>query len=212
MRRSSPVCIRHVLGLYDVIDRLWASHPDVAFASCSGGEGRVDLGIMPRTEQVWTSDNTDAYDRLCIQGGFTFAYTPGAMMSWVTHRPTWANGRHLSLDFRFHGSMAGGLGIGDDIRKWTAEEMSRAAELIAEYKGIRPLIPGGDLYRINSPRQRGYDGRRLRGRGPLRGGAVGLPAPDRTTAPVPPRRRLGASARARPRGALPCAGGEGPPL
>jgi len=153
LEHQRELWVRHVLGLYEVIDRLRAGHPDVAFESCAGGGGRVDLGIMARTEQVWTSDNTDAYDRLRIQEGFTFAYAPRAMMSWVTHSPTWANGRHLSLDFRFHVSMAGGLGIGDDIRGWTDEEMARAAELVAQYKEIRPVIQGGDLHRIRSPRE-----------------------------------------------------------
>lgn len=150
--RQREVWVRHVLGLYELIDRLRAAHPHVAFESCAGGGGRIDLGIMARTDQVWTSDNTDAYDRLRIQEGFTFAYTPRVMMSWVTHSPTWTSGRHLSLDYRFHVAMAGGLGIGDDITKWTPAEMSRATELIAQYKEIRPLVQGGDLQRIQSPR------------------------------------------------------------
>lgn len=150
--RQREVWVRHVLGLYEVLDRLRAAHPAVTFESCAGGGGRVDLGILARTDQVWASDNTDAYDRLRIQEGFTLAYAPRTMMSWVTHSPTWANGRQLSLEYRFHVSMAGGLGIGDDITKWSDEEMSRAAGLVAQYKDIRPLVQAGDLHRIQSPR------------------------------------------------------------
>lgn len=150
--RRREIWVRHVLGLYDILDRLRARHPDVEFESCAGGGGRVDLGILARTEQVWTSDNTDPYDRLRIQEGFTFAYAPRAMMSWVTHSPTWTSGRSVSLDFRFHVAMAGGLGIGDDITRWSPEEMGRAARLVAEYKEIRPLVQDGDLHRIQSPR------------------------------------------------------------
>jgi alpha-galactosidase len=124
----------------------WSSSPAPAAA------GKVDLGIMARTEQVWPSDNTDPYDRLRIQEGCTFAYAPRTMMSWVTHSPTWTSGRAVSLDFRFHVAMAGGLGIGDDITRWSPEEVARAAELVAEYKEIRPLVQDGDLYRIASPR------------------------------------------------------------
>ncbi len=153
LERQREVWVRHVLGLYEVIDRLRAGHPHVTIESCAGGGGRVDLGILSRADQVWTSDNTDAYDRLRIQEGFTFAYAPRVMMSWVTHSPTWTNKRNLSLDFRFHVSMAGGLGIGDDIGTWTPEEMTRAAQLIAEYKEIRPVVQDGDLYRIASPRE-----------------------------------------------------------
>ena len=39
--------------------------------SCSGGGGRVDLGILGVTDEVWPSDNTDPFDRLTIQDGFT---------------------------------------------------------------------------------------------------------------------------------------------
>ncbi|NUR60418.1 MAG: alpha-galactosidase, partial [Catenulispora sp.] len=59
----------HVHALYKLLDRLRAAHPGVAFESCSGGGGRIDLGIMSRTDQVWTSDNTDPLDRLAIQHG-----------------------------------------------------------------------------------------------------------------------------------------------
>lgn len=58
-------------NLYAVIDGLRAAHPGVDFESCSGGGGRVDLGILRRVEQVWPSDNTDAWDRVTIQEGFT---------------------------------------------------------------------------------------------------------------------------------------------
>ncbi len=147
------VWVRHVLGVYEILDRLRALHPGVIFETCAGGGGRVDLGILARTDQAWASDNTDPFDRLRIQEGFTAAYAPRAMVSWVTRSPTWAHGRHVSLDFRFHVSMAGTLGIGDDIRNWSPEEMRRAAELVALYKEIRPLVQGGDLYRIRSPRE-----------------------------------------------------------
>ena len=69
---------------YEIIDRLRAKHPQLEIESCSSGGGRVDLGILTRTEQVWTSDNTEAFDRLRIQEGFSLAYAPKVMMDWVT--------------------------------------------------------------------------------------------------------------------------------
>ena len=56
---------------------------------------------MKRVDEVWTSDNTEAYDRLRIQEGFTYAYAPKVMMAWVTGSPNWVNKRSSSLDFRF---------------------------------------------------------------------------------------------------------------
>ena len=55
--------------------------------SCSGGGGRIDAGILGRTDQVWVSDNTDAFDRLAIQEGFSLAYPARTMEAWVTDSP-----------------------------------------------------------------------------------------------------------------------------
>lgn len=140
----------HVHGLYAVIDALRAAHPGVDFESCCSGGGRVDLGILRRVEQVWTSDNTDAWDRVKIQEGFAQVYPPQAMVAWVTNSPNWLTGRELPLSFRFHVAMAGALGVGGDLLRWTDAELAQAAELIAAYKGIRPVVQRGRLYRLAS--------------------------------------------------------------
>ena len=140
----------HVRHLYEVIDALRAAHPGVDFESCASGGGRVDLGILRRVEQVWTSDNTDAWDRVKIQEGFTQAYPPQAMMAWVTDSPNFLTRRELPLRFRFHVAMAGALGVGGDLLRWTDAELAEAAELIAAYKDIRPVIQRGRLYRLAS--------------------------------------------------------------
>jgi alpha-galactosidase len=143
------IWVSHVRNLYAILDRLRAAHPGVEFESCAAGGGRVDLGIMRRVDQVWTSDNTDAWDRVRIQHGFTQAYPPQAMMAWVTDSPNFLTGRRLPLSFRFHVAMAGSLGIGGDLPAWTAEELAEAAELVAVYKEIRPVIQQGLLYRLD---------------------------------------------------------------
>jgi alpha-galactosidase len=140
----------HVRSLYAVIDALRAAHPGVDFESCASGGGRVDLGILRRAEQVWPSDNTDAWDRVKIQEGFTQVYPPQAMAAWVTDSPNWLTGRELPLSFRFHVAMAGALGVGGDLLRWTDAELAQAAELIAAYKRIRPVIQRGRLYRLAS--------------------------------------------------------------
>jgi len=144
--------IDHTRHLYEILDRLRADHPGLEIESCSGGGGRVDLGIMARTEQVWTSDNTDASDRLAIQEGFTYAYSPAAMMCWVTDSPNAITGRRLPLSYRFHVAMAGSLGIGGDLPTWTDLERADAKVLVAAYKAIRPLVQHGRLYRLASLR------------------------------------------------------------
>ena len=68
-------------------------------------------GILQRVEEVWTSDNTEALDRLRIQDGFIQAYAPKIMSAWVTDVPN-MNGRSTPLKFRFLVAMQGALGIG----------------------------------------------------------------------------------------------------
>ena len=86
-RNPERIWTEHIRSLYRILDGLRAAHPGVAFESCSGGGVRVDLGILSRVEPVWTSDNTDAWDRMRIQEGFSQAYSPQVMMAWVTDSP-----------------------------------------------------------------------------------------------------------------------------
>jgi alpha-galactosidase len=149
-RDQERVWTDHVGNLYAVIDGLRAAHPGVEFESCASGGGRADLGILRRVEQVWTSDNTDAWDRVKIQEGFSQVYPPQAMVAWVTDNPNLLTRRELPLSFRFHVAMAGALGVGGDLQRWTDAELAEAAELIAAYKDVRPVIQRGRLYRLAS--------------------------------------------------------------
>ena len=149
---QKQVYVAYTQNLYGILRELRAKHPKLEIESCSGGGGRVDLGILGLTDEVWPSDNTDPYDRLSIQDGFTYAYTPGVMMAWVTDSPSWANNRTTSLTYRFLSSMQGSLGVGANLNKWTPEDFATAKELIAGYKGVRETVQHGSLYRLVSPR------------------------------------------------------------
>jgi len=143
--------VQYVRNLYHILAELRRRHPGLEIEGCSGGGGRIDLGIMGLTDQSWTSDNTDPYDRLTIQDGFTQAYAPSVMMAWVTDSPNWANGRETSLDYRFLSAMQGSLGIGANLDHWTEQDFATARQWIAAYKGIRGTVQRGDLYRIAPP-------------------------------------------------------------
>ena len=149
--RQGRLWFDHVTGVYAVLDALREKHPGVAFEACSGGGGRVDLGMMARTDQFWTSDNTDALDRRYIQHGFSQLYPARTMSCWVTDLPTFINKRHVPLTYRFHVAMAGVLGIGGDLAEWSAEETALAGELIAQYKSIRHVVQHGEQYRLGDP-------------------------------------------------------------
>lgn len=138
--------VRHYQGLYRLVDRLRERHPEILFESCSGGGGRVDMGIMAHFDQFWTSDNTDPLDRLPIQQGFGIAYPAKTMFSWVTDMNN--NSAPYSLRYRFLSSFMGGLGVGANLHHFSEEEIQEAAYWVAEYKRIRPVVQAGELYRL----------------------------------------------------------------
>jgi len=144
--------VAYVDNLYQLLAELRRRHPKLEIESCASGGGRVDLGIMQLTDQVWTSDNTDPYDRLVIQDGYSHAYAPAAMMAWVTDAPNFVNKRVTSLEYRFLSAMQGGLGIGVNLNHWKDEDFAKARRLVEEYKAIRATIQFGNLYRLVSPR------------------------------------------------------------
>lgn len=143
--------IDHTRAVYRIMDRLRADHPGLRIEACAGGGGRADLGILARTDQVWTSDNTDPVDRIAIQDGFSQLFPAQVMAAWVTDSPNVSTGRRTPLRFRFHVAMAGALGLGGDLTAWSGEELDEAASLVAQYKEIRPLIQYGLQHRISAP-------------------------------------------------------------
>src|ERR1039458_9430892 len=70
------VYVEFIRNLYSILADLRRKHPKVEIESCSGGGGRVDLGILHYADEVWPSDNTDPFDRLSMQDGFSYASTP----------------------------------------------------------------------------------------------------------------------------------------
>ncbi len=152
---GESIWVRHVRHLYEIWAELRRRFPHVEFETCAGGGARIDLGMLRVADQAWISDNTDARDRLDIQEGFTYAYSPSVMMCWVTESPHGMNGRRLPLSYRFHSAMMGGLGIGADIGKWADEEIAEARTFVELYKQVRPVVMDGDLYRLSSFRNAG---------------------------------------------------------
>lgn len=138
------IWVRYVEGLYELWGNLQSKHPQVIWQSCSGGGGRADLGILRFADQIWVSDNTEATARLSIQEGFSQLFPAITMESWVTD----AGKNLLPLEFRFHVSMCGLLGIGAHLTRWDANERREAAKNIADYKKFRHIIQFGDQFRL----------------------------------------------------------------
>lgn len=139
---------RHCQAVYGIMDSLRRKHPHLEIESCSSGGGRIDAGILARTDQVWTSDNTDALARVAIQEGYGLAYPAQAMACWVTHERNHQTQRRLPLALRFHVAMRGALGIGSHLAELDEAELDAYARWIAFYKRIRRVVQHGDAYRL----------------------------------------------------------------
>lgn len=149
--RQKEMPHRYMLGLYSVMERIVSSYPDVLFESCSGGGGRFDPGILYYMPQTWTSDNTDAVDRLSIQYGTSLAYPVSAMGAHVSAVPNHQVGRVTSLKMRGDVAMSGNFGYELDLTAFTEEEKDEVRAQVAQYKELRTFVQSADMYRLQSP-------------------------------------------------------------
>ena len=149
--RQKEMPHRYMLGLYDTMERVISAHPDVLFEGCSGGDGRFDPGMLYYMPQIWTSDDTDAVERLFIQYGTSYAYPISAMGAHVSASPNHQTGRQTSLKIRGDVAMSGNFGYELDLMKFTDEEKEEVKEQVALYKELRTFVQSGDMYRLRSP-------------------------------------------------------------
>lgn len=142
---------RYMLGLYDLLERLTTSFPHILFESCSGGGGRFDPGMLYYMPQTWTSDDTDAIERLAIQYGTSIVYPASTMGAHVSNVPNHQVHRITSLTMRGDVAMSGNFGYELDLTALSAEDKALAARQVAQYKEIRSLVQQGDMHRLLSP-------------------------------------------------------------
>ncbi len=149
--KQGEVFHRYILGLYRVFDEVILTHPDIIFCGCSGGGGRFDAGILYYSPQIWTSDNTDAVNRLSIQYGTSFAYPVNTMEAHVSVCPNHQTNRITPIDTRGIVAMGGVLGYEFDSTKLTPAEKEVCMNQIAIYKKDYDVIGNGDYYRLTAP-------------------------------------------------------------
>lgn len=149
--RQAETPHRYMLGLYRVMDAITREFPHVLFESCSGGGGRFDPGILHYMPQTWTSDDTDAVERLKIQYGTSIVYPASAMGAHVSAVPNHQVHRTTPLKMRGDVAMSGNFGYELDLTRFTAEEKEQVIGQVAFYKEIRNLVQQGDMYRLLSP-------------------------------------------------------------
>ena len=149
-KKQKEVAHRYMLGLYKILENITTNFPNILFESCSGGGGRFDGGMLYYMPQTWTSDDTDAIERLKIQEGTSIVYPASTMGSHVSAVPNHQVHRITPLHTRGVVAMAGSFGYELDVTKMTDEEKEEVKLQVEFYKNIRKTIQFGDLYRLKS--------------------------------------------------------------
>jgi len=144
--RQEQMYIDHVRGLYNVLRRVREKYPDVPMMMCSGGGARCDYEAMKYFTEFWCSDNTDPFERLYIQWGFSQFFPAKAMCAHVTG---W-NGS-TSVKFRTDVASMCKLGFDMDLKSLSAEELEFCRQAVMTWKEFRPAIMDGNQYRLVSP-------------------------------------------------------------
>jgi alpha-galactosidase len=150
-RQQGELAHRYVLGLYAILTELTKRFPAILFESCSSGGNRFDLGMLYYMPQTWTSDNTDALERLYIQYGTTFVYPPSTIGAHVSNSPNAQVVRSTPIESRFNAAIFGLLGYELDLTRVSAFDLAVIKEQISYYKAHRKLLQFGTFTRQKSP-------------------------------------------------------------
>ncbi len=137
----------HVLGVYELMDRLRVAHPGLEIESCASGGGRADMGVLRHTDRIWTSDCNDALERQLIQRGFSMLFPPEVMGAHIGPERAHTTGRRHDLGFRAATALFGHLGIEWNLLTADDEQRKQVAATIALHKRLRPLLHSGRVVR-----------------------------------------------------------------
>ena len=148
---QGKVCHKYILGVYELYERLTSCFPHVLFESCASGGARFDPGMLYYAPQGWTSDDTDAIERLKIQYGTSMVYPVSCMGSHVSASPNHQTNRVTPIETRADVAYFGTFGYELDLLKLGEEDKAEIRRQIAFMKEKRDLIQKGTFYRLKSP-------------------------------------------------------------
>lgn len=142
---------QYILGVYRLYDRLTKKFPEILFESCASGGARFDPGLLYYAPQCWTSDDTDAVERLKIQYGTSYVYPISSMGAHVSAVPNHQTLRKTPLSTRANVAYFGTFGYELDLNKLTVKEQEQVKEQVAFMKEYRQVLQYGTFYRLISP-------------------------------------------------------------
>jgi alpha-galactosidase len=140
---------RQTHAVYRLLDRLRLQHPDVEFESCASGGGRIDHGILQRTERVWTSDCNDPLERQRIQRGASLLIPPEVMGAHVGPLKSHTTGRSHQMRFSGITALFGHFGVEADLLALSDNDRRELTDLITLHQRWRHLLHHGDTVRFD---------------------------------------------------------------
>ncbi|MFR3791842.1 MAG: alpha-galactosidase [Blautia massiliensis (ex Durand et al. 2017)] len=149
--RQGEVLHRYILGVYRLYQLLTDRFPQILFESCASGGARFDPGMLYYAPQCWTSDDTDAVERLKIQYGTSFVYPVSSMGAHVAAVPNHQLGRITSMNTRANVAFFGAFGYELDLTQLSPCDQEQVARHIEFFKQHRQLLQFGTFWRLQSP-------------------------------------------------------------
>ncbi len=149
-KRQRELWHRYVLGVYDVMNRLTTDYPYILLENCSGGGARFDPAMLYFSPQIWTSDDTDAIERLKIQYGTSLCYPASAMGAHVSDCPNHTVGRTTPFATRGDVALVGTFGYELDVTRIPEQDRSSIPGQVEKFKRFNPLVRTGDQYRLGN--------------------------------------------------------------
>ena len=140
---------RYIVSLYEILDEIFTKRPHILFESCSSGGNRFDLGMLCYSPQIWSSDNTDAIERLRIQKSLSYLYPQSCMGAHVSAVPNAQTLRNVPLHTRFNVAAYGAFGYELDLTALSSLEKKEVKKQLAFYKQYRYLFQFGRFYRFD---------------------------------------------------------------
>ena len=142
---------KYVLGLYYILEAITSKYPNIMIEGCSGGGGRFDPAMLYYTPQIWTSDDSDAIERLYIQYGTSICYPPTCMVGHVSVTPNHQTGRVTPFKTRGIVAMSANFGYELNPQVLSEQEREMVKQQTKTYANLRKVLYKSDFYRLRNP-------------------------------------------------------------
>lgn len=138
--RRGVTQLRHIQGLYAIIDWVREHHPDTVLEGSAAGGRRIDLETARRFHTFWINDSTldPAVIRFHLFGINNFL--PGNYHSVQYTQPWPMTGPSQPDDLSLQSLFGGAFGIGGRVDLWSAETKKRALLHVDTYKKLRRYL------------------------------------------------------------------------